>query len=249
MPATFSVSRALVTGAGRGIGAGIARRLASEGLTVTVMDIDGDLAAQTAAEISSGDGPRAYGLQCDVRDRSAVARAVTEAATSMGGLDTLVTSAGITRDAFAHKMTDEAWDDVIAVHLTGTFACFRSAAPFLKEAGTGRVVTVSSISAAMGNLGQANYTAAKGGIISLTKTLAHETARNGTTVNCVRPGFIDTDMTAVLDPAVRARLLEGIPVRRSGTVDEVAGAVAFLCSDDAAFITGSVLDVNGGDYM
>jgi NAD(P)-dependent dehydrogenase (short-subunit alcohol dehydrogenase family) len=238
-----------VTGGGRGIGAAIGARLASDGLAVALLDLDAELAESTAASIAAETGQTVIGLRCDVGDGERVNAAMDEAASRLGGIDTLVTNAGITRDAFVHRMTDEQWDQVISVHLTGTFKCVRAAAAHLRNDGPGRVVTISSISGAMGNLGQANYTAAKGGIVSLTKTLARELARSGTTVNCVRPGFIDTPMTAAVPDELRAKLLSNIPLQRAGHPNDIAGAVAFLVSDDAAFITGAVIDVNGGDYM
>lgn len=249
MAATFSVTRAVVTGGAQGIGAAIGARLAKEGLDVTLLDLDRDRVESQAADITSAGGGRAYGVACDVSDRDRVEAAISEAAEAMGGIDTLVTNAGIARDSFVHKMTDGDWDAVIAVHLTGTFACVRAAAPHLRAEGAGRVITISSISAAMGNLGQANYTAAKGGIVSMTKTLAREFARSATTVNCIRPGFIDTPMTAAVPHEARAKLMSNIPLGRAGRPEEIAGVVAFLASDDAAFMTGAVLDVNGGDYM
>lgn len=246
---SFSVKHAVVTGAAQGIGAAIASRLADEGLSVVLLDRDAELVKAKAAQIHEAGSGRVFGLACDVSDREAVGAAIAEAAELMHGLDTLVTNAGITRDGFVHKMSDDDWDQVIAVNLTGTFACVRAAAPFLRQQGPGRVITISSISAAMGNLGQANYSASKGAILSLTKTLAREFARSSTTVNSIRPGFVATPMTAAMPDDARAALLANIPLQRAGQPEDIAGAVAFLASDDAAFMTGAVLDVNGGDYM
>lgn len=249
MSAAYSVRRAIVTGAARGIGAAIARRLATEGLAVAILDLDVAAAGDTAEVIAADTDAQVVAIGCDVGDRAAVAHAVTQAAERLGGCDTLVTNAGIARDAFLHKMTDEAWDAVLGVHLTGTFACLRAAAPYLRADGPGRVVCISSVSGATGNLGQANYSAAKGGITALVKTAARELARAGTTVNAIRPGFVETDMTRAMPDAAREALIGAIPLARAGQPMDIAGPVAFLCSDDAAFMTGAVLDVNGGFYM
>lgn len=250
MASRYSVSRAVVTGAARGIGAAIAERLADDGLAVALLDIDADDVEATAAQVADETGAETVALACDVADRRAVEEAIDQAAQALGGLDTLVTNAGIARDGFLHKLPDDAWDRVLDVHLTGTFACLRAAAEHLRdEDRPGRVVCMSSVSAATGNLGQANYTAAKGGIVSLTRTAAREFARAGTTVNAVRPGFVDTAMTRGMPDDARQRLVGQIPLGRVGQPEDVAGAVAFLCSDDAAFVTGTVLDCNGGFHM
>ena len=249
MTMKFSVSRAIVTGGARGIGAAIAERLSAEGLAVAIFDLEASAAEVTAREIGNRTGSRVLAYACDVSDRDQVNESVKLAAQDLGGLDTMVTNAGITRDAFLHKMTDEQWDQVIGVHLTGTFACLRAAAPYLREQGNGRVVCISSVAAATGNPGQLNYSAAKGGIVAMVKTAAREFARSKTTVNCIRPGFIDTEMTRAVPDEMRSAMLSMIPLGRPGEPAEIAAAVAYFCSDDAAYVTGAILDVNGGFYM
>ncbi len=171
-----------------------------------------------------------------------------QAADAMGGLDTYIGNAGITRDKMFHKLTDEDWDAVISVNLTGVFAGLRASAPYLRQEGPGRVVLISSIVAKMGNLGQMNYIAAKAGVVGLVRSGATELARFGTTVNGIRPGFIETPMTAAMSASAQA-IMTANPLGRPGQPADIAGAVAFLCSDDASFITGHVLDVNGGMDM
>jgi 3-oxoacyl-[acyl-carrier protein] reductase len=166
----------------------------------------------------------------------------------MGGLDTYIGNAGITRDKMFHKLTDEDWDAVISVNLTGVFAGMQASAPYLRTPGPGRVVLISSIVAKMGNLGQMNYIAAKAGVVGLVRSGATELARFGTTVNGIRPGFIETPMTAAM-PASAQAIMTATPLGRAGQPADIAGAVAFLCSDDASFITGHLLDVNGGQDM
>jgi len=249
MAPTLSVSRVVVTGGARGIGEAIARRLASDGTAVAILDVDGAAATATAATIAKESRSQIVGLACDIASRAQISDAIPAAADALGGLDGLITNAGIARDGFLHKMDDDAWDAVIAVHLTGTFACLRAASPWLRTEGPGRVVCISSISAATGNRGQANYTAAKGGIVSLVKTAALELARYQTTVNAIRPGFIDTAMTRAVPADLRQKLIDDIPLARQGQPADVAGGVAFLCSEDASYMTGAVLDINGGAYM
>jgi NAD(P)-dependent dehydrogenase (short-subunit alcohol dehydrogenase family) len=245
MPARFAVSKAVVTGGAQGIGAAIARRLAAEGMSVTLLDIQAEAAAETAERIATETGSAVHAFGCDMRDRPGVQHAFAAAAEAMGGLDTYVGNAGITRDRMFHRLSDDDWDQVIAVNLTGVYLGLRAAAPWLRTPGPGRVVLISSVVAQTGNLGQMNYTAAKAGVVGLVRTGALELARFGTTVNGVRPGFIETPMTAAMPAEARGRLFEN-PLGRAGQPDDIAGAVAYLCSEDAAFVTGHLIDVNGG---
>ena len=241
----YSVSKAVVTGGAQGIGAAIAQRLAADGLSVTVLDVNEAGARATAGRISAQTGSPVFGFGCDVTDRQGVRAAFAAAADAMDGLDTYIGNAGITRDRMFHKLTDDDWDTVIAVNLTGVFNGLRAAAPWLRTEGPGRVVLISSLVAKAGNLGQMNYIASKAGIVGLVRSGATELARFGTTVNGIRPGFIETEMTAKMPPAAQAKLTAN-PLGRAGQPADIAGAAAFLCSSDADFITGSVLDVNGG---
>ena len=180
-----------------------------------------------------------------MRDRPAVHHAFASAAEAMGGLDTYVGNAGITRDRMFHRLSDDDWDQVIAVNLTGVYVGLRAAAPWLRTDGPGRVVLISSMVANTGNLGQMNYTAAKAGVVGLVRTGALELARFGTTVNGVRPGFIETAMTAAMPPEAQKQMTAN-PMGRPGQPEDIAGAVAYLCSQDASFVTGQLIDVNGG---
>ena len=245
MSERFSVSKAVVTGGAQGLGAKIAERLASEGLSVTVLDVNEAAVKETADRISAETGSPVYGFACNVTDRPSVETAFTAAADAMGGLDTYIGNAGITRDRMFHKLTDDDWDAVIAVNLTGVFNGLRASAPCLRTEGPGRVVLISSVVAKAGNLGQMNYIAAKAGMVGLVRSGALELARFGTTVNGIRPGFIETPMTAAMTEAKQVAMTKN-PLGRVGQPEDIAGAVAFLCSDDASFVTGHVLDVNGG---
>ena len=242
------VSKAIITGAAQGIGFAIAQRLSTEGMTVSILDVNEVASKEAAAKIAAATGNPAFGFACNVTNRPQLRSAFAEAADAMGGLDTYVGNAGITRDKMFHKLTDEDWDAVIAVNLTGVFDGLKASAPFLRTEGPGRVVLISSIVAKMGNLGQMNYIAAKAGVVGLVRSGATELARFGTTVNGIRPGFIETPMTLAMPLEAQARLNSN-PLGRPGQAADIAGAVAFLCSEDASFITGHVIDVNGGEDM
>ena len=246
--ATYSVSKAIITGGAQGIGAVIGQRLSAEGMTVSLLDVNGDGASEAAEKITSDTGNPAFGFACNVTDRAQLRGAFTAAADAMGGLDTYIGNAGITRDKMFHKLSDEDWDMVIAVNLTGMFEGLKASAPFLRNEGPGRVVLISSVVAKMGNLGQMNYIASKAGVVGLVRSGATELARFGTTVNGIRPGFIETPMTRAMPVEAQKRLTSN-PLGRAGQPADIAGAVAFLCSDDASFITGTMLDVNGGESM
>ena len=241
----YSVSRAVITGGAQGLGAAIAHRLATEGMTVALLDVNAQGARDTAEKIAADTGGQAFGFGCDVTDREQVREVFGEAAEAMGGLDTYIGNAGITRDRMFHKLTDDDWDTVISVNLTGVFSGLQAAAPWLRAEGPGRVVLISSVVAKAGNLGQMNYIAAKAGVVGLVRAGAMELARFGTTVNGIRPGFIQTPMTAAMPAQAQAQMTAN-PLGRAGQPSDIAGGVAYLCSDDASFVTGHVLDINGG---
>ena len=240
---------ALVTGAGRGIGAAIARTLAAEGCDLALVDVDAGGPVQAVAQEIRRLGRRALVVECDVRGFEAAAAAVEETTDVLGGLHVLVCNAGITRDALSWKMTEEAWDDVLAVNLTGCFAVARAAVPVFRRQGWGRVVAVSSINGLRGKFGQANYAASKAGLVGLAKTLARELGAFGVTVNVVAPGMVLTEMARALpDEAVEHARAEGV-TGRLAEPDEVAAAVAFLASERAGSITGETVRVDGGQYI
>jgi 3-oxoacyl-[acyl-carrier protein] reductase len=235
---------ALVTGAGSGIGEATARRFAAEGAVVIVNDVDVDRARAVAAAIQK-DGGNASAVGANVTRRDEVERMVAGVVTERGGLDILINNAGINRDAMSYKMTEEQWDQVLTVNLKGTFLCAQAVLPRMRERGWGRVVNTSSIGS-LGNIGQANYAASKAGVIGLTKTLALEYAKYGVTVNCIAPGAVMTPMLAGVPDAIREKITAQIPVGRIAAPAEIAAVHAFLASDEAAYITGQVLFVDGG---
>lgn len=236
---------ALVTGATRGIGAACAAALASAGAYVygTATTEEG------AAKISAALGDKGRGIVLNVTDRKACADTVATIVGEKGAVDILVNNAGITRDMLAMRLSDEAWDAVIATNLTAAFVLTRAVLRPMMKARFGRIINMSSVVGSMGNAGQANYAAAKAGLIGMSKSVAQEVASRGITVNCIAPGFIDTDMTRALAESDREKLAECIPARRLGQTDDIAGAVLYLASDLAAYVTGAVLPVNGGLFM
>ncbi len=235
---------ALVTGAGRGIGAAIARRLATEGAALVLVDRDADALA-ALAQAMRADGQQALPVVADVTDRAQVEALMAQVNDACGGLDILVNNAGIIRDGLLAKLSDADWDQVLAVNLKGPFLCCQAALPLLRQRERSRIVNIAS-RAWLGNIGQANYAASKGGVVSLTRTLALELARYRINVNAVAPGLIDTPMTRAMPAAARERLLRMQPTGEMGTAEDIAAAVAFLAGPDARFITGQVLHVDGG---
>ena len=243
---------ALITGGARGIGAATGLRLASEGADIALLDLDESAAAETAKEIAEQTGRRTLGVGADVTDAAAVTSAVDRAAEELGSLGILVNNAGVTRDNLLFKMSEDDWDTVMSVHLRGFFLASKAAQRHMVAAKWGRIISLSSVSA-LGTRGQVNYSAAKAGLQGATRTLAIELGPFGITANAVAPGFIVTEMTARLAERLGTSLEEFTeeraaitPVRRAGSPADIAAVIAFLASDDASFITGQTLYVDGG---
>jgi NAD(P)-dependent dehydrogenase (short-subunit alcohol dehydrogenase family) len=235
---------AVITGAGRGLGEAIACRLAHDGACVAILE----LSAANAEHVSS-QLPGARGYEVDVTDLAALETTLARVREDFGRLDIMVNNAGITRDRTLKNMLAEDWEAVIRTNLTGVWNGCKAALPYVLEAGpAGRMISLSSTSY-LGNFGQINYAASKAGVVGLTRTLALEVARSGATVNAIAPGFIDTAMTRAMPPAAFDRAIGAVPLGRAGQPSDVAGVAAFLASDDAAYITGQVLRVNGGMSM
>lgn len=237
--------RALITGASGGIGGAIARALHAQGAEVMLSGTRLDALEAATAEL----GERAHCAPCDLAEGAAAATLVKQAETAMGGLDVLVNNAGITRDALSLRMSDEDWQSVIDINLTASFRLARAALRGMLKRRWGRIVNITSVVGLTGNPGQANYAASKAGMIGMSKALAAEVASRNITVNCVAPGFVRSAMTDALPDAQRQSLLDRIPTRRLGEPEDVAAAVAYLASEEAAYVTGQTLHVNGGMAM
>ena len=237
---------ALVTGATGGIGAAIAKVLHKAGATVAISGTRANVLEELKAELG---GERVFVLPCNLSDASAVEKLVPEAEAAMGGLDILVNNAGITKDGLAMRMKDEDWSSVIDVNLTASFRLARAAMRGMMKKRWGRIVNITSVVGVTGNPGQANYVASKAGVIGLTKSLAQELAARNVTVNAVAPGFIATPMTDVLNDKQKEMILGRVPAGKLGTPDDIAAAVLYLASDEANYVTGQTLHVNGGMAM
>lgn len=240
---------ALVTGSSRGIGRAIALELAKEGIDI-VINNDGNPqeGIEVVNEINEI-GQQAIYIQADVSDPDRVNKMTEKIIEEFGRIDVLINNAGIARDKMLVNMDVEHWNRVVSVNLTGTFNCTRSVIKYMKKQGGGKIINISSVVGEIGNIGQANYAASKGGVISFTKAIAKEYARDKIIVNAVAPGFIETKMLETIPEKVMQKILSQIPLRRPGKPEEVAKLVNFLVSDDANYITGQVINVNGGLYM
>lgn len=240
---------ALVTGASRGIGRAIAIRLAAEGAKVAINFAGNTEKAEAVKAEIEAVGGEALLVQANVADAAAVEEMVAKVVEAFGGIDVLVNNAGITRDGLLVRMKDEDFDAVLDTNLKGVFYCTKAVSKLMMKKRSGRIVNMTSVVGVNGNAGQTNYAAAKAGVIGFSKSAAKEFASRGITVNMVAPGFIDTDMTSVLSDKAKEAAMAGIPLQRMGTPENVADAVAFLVSDQAAYITGQVIHVDGGMVM
>jgi 3-oxoacyl-[acyl-carrier protein] reductase len=243
---TFAGKTAVVTGGARGIGFECARKFAAGGATVVLVDVLEDAMKQAAEKLTAAGAKQVLTFKVDVTDEAAVEKTLDEIVEKCGRLDILVNNAGITRDDLLLRMEAAMWDLVISVNLKGTFLMTKHAARHMLRQRYGRIVNLASVSGLVGNPGQANYSASKAGVVGFTRTVARELAKRGITCNAVAPGFIKTDMTDVLPDKAKEMALAAIPMARMGMPEEVAAVVAFFASDDAAYVTGHVLAVDGG---
>jgi len=245
----FENQVALVTGAGRGIGHAIAVRLSSEGARVACVSRTEVNAQRTADELNTARAESAKAYAVDVAEHAAVEKAGTQILEDFGRIDILVNNAGVTRDGLAMRMSVDDWDGVINTNLRGAFSFTQAVMRAMIKQRSGRIINISSVIGLMGNAGQTNYAASKAGLIGLTKSLARELASRGITVNAIAPGYISTDMTNALTEEIQKSIQDKIPLKRVGTPEEIAAAVAFLASPEAAYITGQTLCVDGGVVM
>ena len=245
----FEGKTALVTGGSRGLGRAVCLELAKGGASVVLCYAGNEAAAQETVREIEALGAKALAIRCDVSDAAQVDALVKAAVETFGRIDILVNNAGITRDNLLMRMSEADFDAVISTNLKGTFLCMKAVSRLMLKQRYGRIVNLSSVVGLRGNAGQLNYAASKAGVVGMTKSLAKELASRGVTVNAVAPGFIETDMTAALTDAARAAAQGSIPMNRLGAPEDVAKAAAFLASDDAAYITGQVLAVDGGMAM
>ncbi|MCG8326670.1 MAG: beta-ketoacyl-ACP reductase [Chitinophagales bacterium] len=234
---------AIVTGGAKGIGLATVKKFVAEGSKVSIWDIDEESANEAIAELGAD---KVSFLKVNTASLEAVKEAAAQVKKTYGSIDILVNNAGITRDSSMKKMTEEQWDQVISVNLTGVFNCAKAVFPYMAENGWGRILNAASVVALYGNFGQSNYVAAKAGVIGMTKVWAREFGRKGITVNAVAPGFINTDMMSTVPENILDGLRGKTPLGRLGEVEDIANAYAFLASDEAAFITGTTLSVDGG---
>jgi 3-oxoacyl-[acyl-carrier protein] reductase len=239
---------AVVTGGTRGIGKAIALRLASEGAKVMIAATNSERCAKIVAEIQEMGGTVAA-MVCDISQRGDVEQLAAETIKRFGKVDILVNNAGITRDGILKRITDDMWESVIDINLKSVFICSQIFSPYMAEQKWGRIINMSSLSGAWGTIGQANYAASKAGIIGFTKTLARELGRKNITVNAIAPGLINTDMAKEIPEQTLKETLAGIPLGRLGEPEEIAAAVSYLASEEAGFVNGITLHINGGAYL
>jgi 3-oxoacyl-[acyl-carrier protein] reductase len=239
---------AFITGASRGIGRACAIALSAAGAKVVVAARQLDKLEEVAAEIRAAGG-EAFVVPIDLASQDSIKEAFSKASKEFGRVDILINNAGLTRDGLALRMKREDWDAVIQTNLSGSFFCIQQVMPAMVRERWGRIVNITSVVGESGNAGQANYAASKAGLIGLTKSLAQELASRNITVNAVAPGFVETDMTASLTDELKAKITGSVPLKRIGKPEDIAAAVKFLASDDASYITGHILDVNGGMFM
>lgn len=240
---------AVITGAARGIGFAIAEEFVSEGADVAIFDVSFPDNFESTADTLKSKGRKVISKKVDITNTNGTQQAIDEVAAELGKIDILVNNAGITRDRLLVRMTEEDWDAVIAVNLKGAFNTIRAASRIMAKQRSGKIINISSVVGLMGNSGQANYAASKAGLIGLSKTVAKEFASRNINVNCVAPGFVETEMTAKLSEEQRAALLSFVPLKRGSKPEEIAGIVAFLASEKANYITGQVICVDGGMVM